>query len=435
MLIGYGYFAGLALTTLLLQSWNQLFGSFTWWWSLVIMIAFVLIAGWRLQRSATLLTQPRLSLAWLPKSFNVYTGVFIAILLLLCIRFIILGIEIIERPLFTWDASMHWATKAKVWFATQHLAPFVDNDTWLAHFGQGVFTDRHPDYPAMISLVQTWMALALGHWHDRLINLPWLGVWVALGFAFWGQTRRLGCDAMTALIATYLLLSLPLLMTQIALPGYADVWLSAAYLLTCMALYHWLDQHDVRQAGLALGALGLCLLIKNEGLLWSLTVLVGLLVAFLSRRRLVIVVSLLIACLVSFIWWLPPTTSIAGHAWQSLELGWYPQALWPVLKSWFVFDNWHLVFWLALLFPLAMMRSVTPWPRALRALGAIVAAASSGVLVLFITTRYAPAAIGQTAVGRMTLQFVPTLFFFITACYQHLFHQSRDHNGAGVNQQ
>ena len=76
------------------------------------------------------------------------------LLALIIVRLVNLGMEVYWRPLFPWDATMHWATKARVWFEYRTIVPFVDNGTWLSLFGEGVYTDRHPDYPSTIPLLQ-----------------------------------------------------------------------------------------------------------------------------------------------------------------------------------------------------------------------------------------------------------------------------------------
>ncbi len=88
---------------------------------------------------------------------------------------------------------MHWATKARVWFEYNRIVPFVTKDAWLEMGGAGVFTDRHPDYPVTVPLLQVWMNLALGHWDESLMNLPWLLCLIALGSAFYGQLRVTRC--------------------------------------------------------------------------------------------------------------------------------------------------------------------------------------------------------------------------------------------------
>ncbi len=77
----------------------------------------------------------------------------VLLVLLIVLRLVTLGLELVWRPLFPWDATMHWATKARVWFDSQSLVPFVENGQWLELGGAGVFTDHHPGYPVTTPLV------------------------------------------------------------------------------------------------------------------------------------------------------------------------------------------------------------------------------------------------------------------------------------------
>ena len=83
------------------------------------------------------------------------------------------------------------------------------------------------------------MALAIGRLDDALVNPPWLAGFVALGLGVFGQLRRLGVGTSWATIAAWLVLSLPLLDTHVALAGYADFHMAAAYALAVLALAQW----------------------------------------------------------------------------------------------------------------------------------------------------------------------------------------------------
>jgi hypothetical protein len=130
------------------------------------------------------------------------------------LRLCVLGLEVAWRPLFPWDASMHWATKAKVWFEAGQIVPFVDNDRWLETVNDRVFTDHHPDYPKTIPLLQVWMSLAVGHWDESLVNLPWVLCLVGIGMAFYGQARASGGSVLMSTTFTYMLVSMPLVNTM-----------------------------------------------------------------------------------------------------------------------------------------------------------------------------------------------------------------------------
>lgn len=43
----------------------------------------------------------------------------------LSLRFALLLVEVLVRPLYPWDAWTQWATKARVWFELKTIAPFV----------------------------------------------------------------------------------------------------------------------------------------------------------------------------------------------------------------------------------------------------------------------------------------------------------------------
>ncbi len=153
-----------------------------------------------------------------------HKGLFWFLLLLIVVRVTTLGLEIVWRPLFPWDATTHWATKARVWFEYNRIVPFVTKDAWWEIGGAGIFTDLHPHYPVAVPLLQVWMNLALGRWDESLMNLPWLLCLMALGSAFYGQLRALGLGPVLAIAFVYLLLSMPLLNTHVALAGYADIF-------------------------------------------------------------------------------------------------------------------------------------------------------------------------------------------------------------------
>jgi hypothetical protein len=342
-----------------------------------------------------------------------------------------LWLEVYWRPLFPWDAAMHWATKARVWFSLRELVPFVDYDTWLAAGGQGVFTDNHPDYPPSIPLMQTWMALLIGSWNDALINLPWAGLGLALGLAFFAQARRARAGPLAAMVFSYLLLSLPLLNTQIALAGYADLFLGATLLLALMALHNWAQTGERSQALLALGFALASPLIKQEGLFWLLCFLPALAALWLPRPVLLGGSALAGLGLMLVIGWLPRDLTIAGHHLDELQLGFHPEAVAPLLNSLLVFGSWHLLFWLAgglLLIRLVFFRQ--PWPTPLLAIGLMLGSAFMLMTVLFLGTVYANSMPGYTSISRITLHLAPGLVFFCLILYLDLAKQSHTADSA-----
>ena len=143
-------------------------------------------------------------------------------------------------------------------------------------------------------LLALWPTLAFGAWNETAANLPWIGCVLALGLGFYGKARQWGESALTALIFTWLLLSLPLLNTHVALAGYADLWMAAVFSLAVIAFLQWARNGDRRQVVLAVLLALACPLIKLEGTVWLLLFLPMLLATRLRGRWLLALAGLVI---------------------------------------------------------------------------------------------------------------------------------------------
>src|SRR5262249_45210281 len=139
-----------------------------------------------------------------------------ALLAWIAFRFALLALEVAWRPLFPWEASMSWATKARVWYETGYLAPFVDGRTWLAGAGSAWY-DASPRNPATLPLLQVYACIALGRWDDVLMNWPWWQFAIALVVATYGGLRRLHATNLEALVGAYFVATLPIGNAHVAL--------------------------------------------------------------------------------------------------------------------------------------------------------------------------------------------------------------------------
>jgi hypothetical protein len=340
-----------------------------------------------------------------------HKALFCFFLLLIVIRVTTLGLEILWRPLFPWDATMHWATKARVWFEYNSIVSFVTKDAWGEIGGAGIFTDSHPYYPVAVPLLQVWMNLVLGRWDESLMNLPWLLCLIALGSAFYGQLRAQCLGPVLAIGFAYLLLSMPLLNTHVALAGYADIFLGAAYCAALMAFHSWFTTRQRWQGVLALFFAISCALIKDEGLVWSLTFVPAMAFTLMPRRE-AAGLCVLFPLVLVLLWLLrPPGLEIAGYPLDYLDLGFHTEGLVGMLQSIWLHDNWHLLGYLllaiiplGLLMPGAMTRTYLPISVAL-------AAAVMAFLFLFLFTGFGVAASDFTGVGRLSIQLAPGLLY------------------------
>lgn len=335
---------------------------------------------------------------------------FTVLLVLVIVRLVTLGLEVLWRPLFPWDATMHWATKARVWFEYRSMVPFVDNQAWLNSFGEGVFTDRHPDYPATVPLLQVWMALAIDRWDESLMNLPWLVCLVALGAAFYGQLRVAGVRPAISMTFTYFLLSMPLINTHVALAGYADLFLGATYCAALMALHNWVSARQTWQALLIVLFALASMRLKTEGLLWAFTLVPGLVVALATRHaviRLAVLAILGLVLLVVLRQFAPDSL----HPFLQQFTPFSMEGLMGIIKSVFLHANWHLFTYLL---PVsAGLALLLPWSvtKTYRGIATALLTSVCAFLFLFLFTVFSLGAANFTGVGRLSIQLAPGLMF------------------------
>ncbi|MFK7977427.1 MAG: hypothetical protein AB8C02_14925 [Halioglobus sp.] len=427
MIVGHGTLIGLLAVTVIMRGLDAVgrglnFSEVAWIAAALIAIA-LLTEFFRAANAPSTEEKSRAS-AWSQLSLGGRL-LFCALLMLVIWRVGILAAEVYWRPLFPWDATMHWATKARVWFEHRSMVPFTSELDWLRSGGEGAYVDRHPFYPPTIPLLQVWMNLALDRWDESLMNLPWLTAFCGLGLCFFAQLRAAGLTLPVAMAATYLVLSMPLLNIHVALAGYADLFLGATFACTLMALHNWSVRRERWQAALMLVFAGACYLIKNEGAIWPMTIIPAIMAAFMARREAAKLFFLL--CLLALFGWLvvPKDWVLAGIPLNQLTPTFNLKALVGVLTSVFVHNNWHFFGYLMLalvslgvLIPGGLTRDFLPLTVAL-------GCAVGLFLSLFLFTGFGWAASNYTAVGRLSIQIAPGLAFLGAL----LFHEVLERRG------
>ena len=444
MLIGYGGVLGSLLTALLLYLMGSLGLALRVWPALSLFMLAIAGAGLLLWRSrahpsnrAGIGAEPSPDkLQSVAASMPAWQWVLFALLLVwLLIRLMGLALEVWWQPLFPWDAWTTWAVRARVWTELQALVPFISPRDWLGDPTAAAYTIDAWTYPATVSLLATWPALAYGAWNETAANLPWIGCALALALGFVGQARRWGASPLEALVAVWLLFSLPLLNTHIALAGYADLWLGTLLGLALMAFLHWARDRDWRQGLMAL-VLVLCMpLIKQEGAVWATLFVPALLALWLPLRGWLLL-AVLLAALALGVWLtgglsltlpLLGELSIAPDRIQVPGLGdyqWAYQGDWqPIWRHLFVFSNWHLLaFALLVALAVALYQALrgSPTEAWQRAGLAWVLAALLAFYLLFFWTVAAEWAAKGTSINRILLQFVPALVFWMLTLWVKL---------------
>lgn len=312
-------------------------------------------------------------------------------------------LEIAWRPSFGWDAWAHWATKAKVWFSLGTIVPFGSATEVLA--GTVQYTDANPHYPPGIPLVQVWVATWVGHWNDTLVNLPWIGFALALGLGFYAQLRASAAGPLFAMGSTYFLLSLPFFNVQIALPGYADLPLAVFVGLATISFWRWSVERRIEQLVLALVLALSGPMLKTPGWVWLALMVPAALPALFGNLgwRLVFATGATAAI----------TLFVLAH-YQPLLVGYQLHArfhpVWkPLAETTLLINNWHLLWYGALLAPILFGRALFT-PR-LATLTVYLAGALGFLFVVFFFSNAALWVSDLSTVNRALLHLTPTLLF------------------------
>ena len=402
VLLGYGYLSGALITTLamrLLDLLGMRLGFLNIALVLVVLIALGIWAGrgmpWHRLRMGS---DWRALTGW-------HKAAFTGLLALVVIRLAGLGLEIIWQPLYSWDAWSQWATKARVWYEAGHLTPFAPPDIWLQ--GGGVYYDRAPHYPPAIPLLQTWVNFGMGRWDDALMNLPWLMCAIALVMAFYGQARQWGIAPLFSMMFTYFLISLPLLDAHVALAGNADLFLGAVYGLATFAFFHWIRSRDRWHGAMAILLGAGCILLKQPGIGWALTLLPAFWVALTPRAGMIGTLIFGVLGLAGLLLFGQSGFNLLGY---SLKFAYTPvwQPLWDNLA---LLDNWHLLFYLVVVTLLAFIPRL--FAPAYRAMTFTVGSALVFVLVIFFFTHVSAWVEDYTVINRALLPLVPMLLFYV----------------------
>lgn len=414
--LGYGYCLGWCMVVALLRLQMAL-DTAPDWRSITLCLAFMaLVSGGLVQRRGGF------AIRWQHWSSRYWQrALYLLLLAWLSWRYSILAEEVWLRPVFPWDAWGTWEVRSRVWAELQQWVAFIDPPRWLST--PDSYTVHAWEYPYAVSLIALWPTLALGNWYEPVAHLPWLGLGLALSLGLYGQWRYWGVGSLTALIGLWLLTSLPLLNTHIALAGYADLWLAAVFGLGAVALLQWTRTSASWQGILALLFALACPWIKREGLVWAALLVPSAAMVWIPRRYWLALFLAMILALTA--WWVNGGVIFTVPGWGEVRLT--PQVLqvpilgrfqWeyhdialPLANNLFILSNWHLFSYLVASAWLLNIRyaSAGTWQGA----GLVLTSAGFVLLfLLFFCTEAYVWATQYTSVNRILLHFTPILLFW-----------------------
>jgi hypothetical protein len=334
-----------------------------------------------------------------------------ALLAWLALRYALLLADVLAQPLYPWDAWIQWATKARVWFEARAWVPFATTDAWLAANG-ALYTDAAPSYPATIPLWQVWSSVALGRYDDAWMNLPWWFAVVAFALVVFGALRRMAFGPLAALVGAWIVVSLPLIDTHVALAGYADLPMAMYFTLAALATLAWIRSRTIADGALALLFALACPFIKTPGIVWAATLVPALVFAFLPRHALKIVAAAL-ALGIGALVVLSQTTPVVLN--YQLHLDFAP-AWAALLESFFLLGNWNLL-WYGVLGAAALAGTRLLAPT-LAPVTAIVAAGSVVLFIVFGFTNARAWVETQTTINRAVLHLAPLAAVWMLAAFR-----------------
>ena len=329
----------------------------------------------------------------------------------LALRAALLFTEVVSHPLYPWDSWTQWATKARVWYELGRIVPFERTDAWFAAGGTAYF-DAGPHYPGTVGLIQVLASNFLGRWDDSLMNLSFWMLAVAFAFAIYGALRAMEFTGLGALAGTWLVSSLPLANTHVALAGYADLPLAMYFCVGILACMRWLRTREPADAALALLMLAACPLLKIPGRIWALLALPALIVGLLPRTGPRIVAGGYAVAAFGLLLLAQTSPVIMGY---QLHLDFAPD--WEALaNSFFLYDNWHLLWYGTIAVALLGRRQLLA-PQ-IAPLSVVVAGGLMFVAFVLLFTEARNWLSDQSTVNRATLHMAPLVVIWMLVVFR-----------------
>lgn len=424
---GYGFFLGYAVLFLAITTAHTMTGTVSWPWLMVFLLLFTGSGGlalWRGVRASSSVAGARFRAERKPA--GTAAKILLTVLLTwMVFHLVFVAVENLTQVVYPWDAWLAWAYRAKAWYMAGGMADIISPTQWMSAGTAGAFTVEAWTYPLFPSVIPYWAALSLGRWSETLVNLPALFACVAIGLALYGQCREYGMGALASLLCCYLLFSVPLFATHVALAGYADIWMAGFVGLGFVAILRGAvipgggqtDAERKFQTVLGLLLIALSIGIKNEGAVWFVAAL-ALMVLVRFRLR----VPLLIVAAVSGAMWLGfdhvelPFIGLLGIAGGRLHLPFIGSFelemhdIWRVyLDNFFAKGSWNLL-WVGI--AASLLLAITPRGDRVRRAGfSFIFIFLATQLFIFGFTDQGLWADTYTAINRLPLHFIPALIF------------------------
>ena len=298
--VGYGFFLGYAFLFIAIITSHQLSGVVSWTGIMAVLLVITVsgaMAAWK--SKMRVITTPPQSRTSPGTAMKVLLSI---MLMLTTIHIVFVSVEVFTLPVYPWDAWLAWVYRAKAWFMAGNMTQMVGAPDWVTATSADTYTMGAWRYPLFASVVPYWAALSLGSWSETLVNIPVLFAGLAIGMALYGQCREYGLSVPLSLIVCYLLFSIPLFGTHLALAGYADIWMAGFTGLGFVALMRGLVSRGASEKSALQFVIGFLMIlfgawVKNEGAVWLMA---ALLMILLSVSRLWVPILMILTGLAAY---------------------------------------------------------------------------------------------------------------------------------------
>jgi len=424
--VGYGFFLGYALLSLLIIVCDSWLANNSWPLIMVVLLLAALAAGlaiWLGKQKDSQATNVTLRPPQTGRDLT-QTALLAVMIAWILFHLALVAVEVLNQPVFPWDAWQTWVYRAKAWYLSGGMAVTINSEQWIGATSPVAYTMHGASYPPLPSIIPYWAALSLGRWSETLVGLPALLAGLAIGMALYGQCREAGMSRLFSVTACYLLYSTPLFATHVALAGYADLWMAGFTGLGFVALMRGAISKLGFQTVLGVLMLGLALLVKNEAAVWLLAGMLMFAVIKLPWRTLLIAgLALLIGISASFMLGLDyidlPLLGTLGIVNGRVEIPFIgsftleANNIWLVYwHNFFTMGSWNLLWMLvAASLVLGIFRSMMSAAPGFRAVAVFIVILLATQLFIFGFTHQGIWADTYTAINRLPLHFLPALVF------------------------
>lgn len=334
---------------------------------------------------------------------------------LISVRVLFVIYDALVKPIVGVDAFANWSIKAKIFFFEQGLVLDKSKEYFL---GSGAV-----QYPLNLPLFESWIFSSLGYWNDALVKIIFPLFFVVALFLIYSSLIKI-TDRTTALLGTYLLSSLPMLLHHATIE-YADMPMSVFFFASFLLLLDYLDTKESFYLYLSAAMAGIATWTKGEGLPLALAILV---VLFISQVKDKVSYSNVVKRITGFIaimlvFKLPweivnKIYSIPKSAWQRLELdkaivnlGRIPTIYDQIQSKFLFYGNWNIAWFLLLV--IIIISLLTKYKqRKTWSLLTLTLLFTTYVVMYYITPNYVWLLDGTT-LNRNTIVMMPILIYFI----------------------